>query len=166
MTLKLASVFDRGDYVPIDRDVAISQNNTTLRIAARSVGRFVREAYTPDDVIILLGTWHIRIPRAAVSRLRPSNSPLPFPWVGRFLTDAQPRSLRGRQAMIIPPLSEHARRRSQQRGVNEDDIALGIESGIRVHGAGVTLYFMGRFEIAGLVRGMRWTPRRYERREV
>ena len=68
--------------------------------------------------------------------------------------------------MIIPPLSEHARRRSQQRGVNEDDIALGIESGIRVHGAGVTLYFMGRFEIAGLVRGMRWTPRRYERREV
>jgi hypothetical protein len=83
-------ILAQGDYVRVNQQVAVRKNSTTLRIASGSIGRLVRPADTPGNLIVLLGNWHIRLPETAVSRIASADSALPFSWVNRFLSDVRP----------------------------------------------------------------------------
>lgn len=74
-----------GDYVLFHEEVRIKQHETTLRIAAGSIGRFVRPAWDAASAVVLLGSWHIRVRRRAVCLLRDSDRPLPYPWTDKTL---------------------------------------------------------------------------------
>lgn len=84
----------------LGKEVVIAQHNTHLKVAAGSVGRYVRRAWTAGEAILLLGNWHIRVPELSVVFLRPSDGPLPFSWansVTRHSTkwrEARPKLLR------------------------------------------------------------------------
>lgn len=88
-TSRDARMLVQGDYVRVDKEVQIPKYGTELRLAPGSVGRFIRRAWAPGEVVLLLGNWHIRVPRASVSFLRSSNGPLPFPWVDNVIQEAQ-----------------------------------------------------------------------------
>lgn len=74
----------QGAYVTLIKEVKIRGNGTSLRIAAGSTGRIVRSAANGSEEIVLLGNWHIRIPRKAVAVERLSDEPLPYPWTNQI----------------------------------------------------------------------------------
>jgi len=87
MALRIGSrvAIATGDFVTIDEEVCIEKFETKLRISANSVGRYVRQAWDPGYAVVLLGTWHMRVPRRSISYLRSSGEPLPFPWTDNVI---------------------------------------------------------------------------------
>jgi hypothetical protein len=93
MKTRSGTRLSRGDYVGVKREVIVEQFGTSLRIAPGSVGRVVKDAWNPEEIVVLFANWHVRVPRSHLSHLSPPDSVMPFPWVDRFLAEVQSRSM-------------------------------------------------------------------------